>query len=55
MDGQKNTAKRYGVTSAISEAPPSDEDKRLNDKLIDTLKKENVFETPEGNKRRYGP
>jgi poly(A) polymerase len=50
MDGQK---KQYGVTSAISEALPSEEDRRMNDKLIETLKKENVFETPEGNQRRY--
>ena len=50
MDGQK---KQYGVTSAISEALPTPDDIRLNDKLVDTLKLKNVFETPEGNKRRY--
>jgi poly(A) polymerase len=49
MDAQK---KQYGVTSAISEALPTPDDIRLNDELVNTLKKENVFETPEGNKRR---
>jgi poly(A) polymerase len=42
----------WGVTAAISEAAPSDNDNRLNDELIDTLTRMNVFETPEGNKRR---
>jgi poly(A) polymerase len=50
MDGQKKP--QWGVTSAISEAHPTEQDQKLNDKLIETLKKENVFETPEGNKRR---
>ncbi|KAI4686741.1 hypothetical protein J4E81_008401 [Alternaria sp. BMP 2799] len=52
MDGQKKPTRQFGVTSAISEAAPTEHDIRLNDKLIETLKTENVFETPEGNRRR---
>ncbi|KAF1947440.1 Poly(A) polymerase [Clathrospora elynae] len=50
MNGPPKT--QYGVTSAISEAAPTEEDRLLNDKLIETLKRENVFETPEGNAKR---
>jgi poly(A) polymerase len=50
MDEKKKPT--WGVTAAISEAAPSDNDNRLNDELIDTLTRMNVFETPEGNKRR---
>lgn len=53
MDGQKKPSRQFGVTSAISEAAPTEHDIKLNDKLIETLKAENVFETPEGNRRRY--
>jgi poly(A) polymerase len=42
----------WGVTAAISDAPPTATDNKLNDELIDTLTRMNVFETPEGNKRR---
>jgi poly(A) polymerase len=50
MDEKKKPT--WGVTAAISEAPPSEADNKLNDELIDTLTRMNVFETPEGNKRR---
>ncbi|OAL44320.1 Poly(A) polymerase [Pyrenochaeta sp. DS3sAY3a] len=50
MDGQKK--QQWGVTSAISEAHPTKEDERLNGELITTLKRENVFESPEGNAKR---
>jgi len=52
MDGQKKATRQFGVTSAISEAAPTEQDIRLNDSLIETLKAENVFETPEGNRQR---
>jgi poly(A) polymerase len=42
----------WGVTAAISDAPPTAKDNKLNDELIETLTSENVFETPAGNKRR---
>ncbi|KAF1835882.1 Poly(A) polymerase [Decorospora gaudefroyi] len=51
MDAQKK-GRQFGITSAISEAAPTEHDIRLNDKLIETLKRENVFETPEGNAKR---
>jgi poly(A) polymerase len=44
--------KVWGVTAAISDAPPTKDDNKRNEELIDTLTNENVFETPEGNKRR---
>lgn len=50
MDGPKN--KQYGVTSAISTAGPGPEEAKLNDSLVETLTRKNVFETPEGNKKR---
>ena len=53
MDDQKKPSRSFGVTNAISEAAPTEHDIGLNDKLIETLKAENVFETPEGNRRRY--
>ncbi|CAA9960903.1 hypothetical protein P3342_006457 [Pyrenophora teres f. teres] len=52
MDDQKKPTRQFGVTSAISEAPPTEQDIRKNDSLITTLKDENVFETPEGNQQR---
>jgi poly(A) polymerase len=52
MDGQKKT--QWGITSAISEAPPKPEENRLNDELIATLTRKNVFESPEGNTKRQG-
>lgn len=48
----EKTKPRWGVTAAISEAPPTEKDNKLNDELIETLTNENVFETPEGNARR---
>lgn len=51
MEGQPN--RQWGVTSAISEARPTDRDTQLNDELITTLTRENVFESPEGNTKRY--
>ncbi|CAO2652415.1 Nn.00g006980.m01.CDS01 [Neocucurbitaria sp. VM-36] len=50
MEGQKKA--QWGVTSAISEAYPTKEDEKRNDELIATLKRENVFESPEGNAKR---
>ena len=51
MDGQRK--KQWGVTSAISEAPPKPEEAKLNDELVATLNRKDVFETTEGNKKRY--
>ena len=42
----------WGVTAAISDAPPTAKDNKLNEELIETLTSANVFETPEGNRRR---
>ncbi|KAF1995709.1 Poly(A) polymeras-like protein [Amniculicola lignicola CBS 123094] len=50
MDGQKK--KQWGVTNPISEAHPSSSDLALNDSLIEALKAQNNFETPEGQNRR---
>jgi poly(A) polymerase len=50
MDEKKKP--KWGVTAAISEAPPTDNDNKLNDDLIETLTRLNVFETLDGNKRR---
>jgi poly(A) polymerase len=49
---EEKTKRKYGVTAAISEAPPTEKDNKLNDELIETLTTENVFETPDGNARR---
>jgi poly(A) polymerase len=51
MDGQQK--RQWGVTSAISEAQPTESDLKLNDQLVDALKSENNFETPEGTSTRY--
>ncbi|KAH8728218.1 Poly(A) polymerase central domain-containing protein [Phaeosphaeriaceae sp. PMI808] len=51
MDDKKKKP-TWGITAAISDAPPTAADNKLNDDLIETLTSENVFETPEGNKRR---
>lgn len=45
--------RQWGVTSAISEAHPTKADLELNDQLLDYLKKQNNFETPEGSERRF--
>lgn len=42
----------WGVTAAISDAPPTPEDLKQDGELVETLNSEKVFETPEGNKRR---
>ena len=44
--------KIWGITAPISYAPPTPEDKKQDAELVETLTRENVFETPEGNKRR---
>ena len=44
--------KRWGISPAISEAHPSEADLKLNEQLLDALKKEDNFETPEGQERR---
>jgi len=49
---EEKTKPKWGVTAAISEAPPTEKDNKLNDELIETLTNENVFETPEGNATR---
>ena len=46
--------KQWGVTAAISSAPPKPDDLKLNDELIEELKRQNVFESPEGSDMRYG-
>lgn len=50
MDGQQK--RQWGVTSAISEAQPTEADLRLNDSLVEALKRENNFESPEGTENR---
>ncbi|KAF2011170.1 Poly(A) polymerase [Aaosphaeria arxii CBS 175.79] len=45
MEGQKH---QWGVTKPILEAQPTEADLKLNDQLIEALKRENNFETPEG-------
>ncbi|KAF2466457.1 Poly(A) polymeras-like protein [Lindgomyces ingoldianus] len=50
MEGQPK--KQWGVTSAISEAQPGPRDLELNDQLVEVLKRENNFETPEGTENR---
>ncbi|ORY13352.1 Poly(A) polymeras-like protein [Clohesyomyces aquaticus] len=50
MEGQPK--KQWGVTSAISEAQPAAKDLELNDQLVETLKRNNNFETPEGTQNR---
>jgi poly(A) polymerase len=51
MDGQQK--RQWGVTSAISEAQPTEADLRLNDQLVEALKRENNFESPEGTDNRH--
>lgn len=48
-------SKQWGVTAPISSAPPTAHDLKLNDQLIEELKRQNVFESPEGSDMRYGP
>ncbi|KAH7128490.1 Poly(A) polymerase-like protein [Dendryphion nanum] len=50
MEGQKK--QQWGVTKPILEAHPTEADLKLNDQLVETLKRENNFETPEGSENR---
>ena len=45
---EKEPQRQWGVTSAISAAHPTDNDLKLNDQLLETLKLQNNFESPEG-------
>ncbi|KAF2740856.1 Poly(A) polymeras-like protein [Polyplosphaeria fusca] len=45
--------RQWGVTNAISEAAPTELDLKLNDGLIDELKRRNNFESPEGIENRH--
>lgn len=47
-------SKQWGVTAPISSSPPTAKDLKLNDELIEELKRQNVFESPEGSDMRYG-
>ena len=46
--------KQWGVTAPISTQQPSQADLKLNDELVEELKRQNVFESPEGSEMRYG-
>lgn len=50
MDGEQK--KQYGVTHPISEAQPTENDRRLNDELVQVLTEENNFDTPDGQANR---
>ncbi|KAF2749397.1 Poly(A) polymerase [Sporormia fimetaria CBS 119925] len=50
MDTQQK--RQWGVTQPISEAQPTEADLKLNDLLVEALKAENNFETPEGTDNR---
>jgi len=45
--------KQWGVTAPISTQQPSSADLKLNDELVEELKQQNVFESPEGSEMRY--
>lgn len=51
MDGPKQ--KQYGVTRPILVSEPGPEERACNDRLVATLTRKNVFETLDGNKKRY--
>jgi poly(A) polymerase len=51
MNGQQQK-RQWGVTNPISEAQPSDADLKLNDQLVEELKRQNNFESPEGTENR---
>lgn len=51
MDGQE--ARQWGITRAISNAQPTEADLKLNDALVEALKRENNFETAEGTEKRW--
>lgn len=44
--------KQWGLTKAISNAPPTKADLELNDRLVEGLKARENFETPEGSEVR---
>ncbi|KAJ4325276.1 polynucleotide adenylyltransferase [Neodidymelliopsis sp. IMI 364377] len=44
--------KQWGVTAPISTQQPTATDLKLNDELVDELKRQNVFESPEGSEMR---
>lgn len=50
MEGQQK--QQWGVTKPILEAHPTESELKLNDQLVETLKRENNFETPEGSEKR---
>ena len=45
--------KQWGVTAPISTQQPNQTDLKLNDELVEELKRRNVFESPEGSDMRY--
>ena len=45
--------KQWGVTAPISTSQPTPADLKLNDELVEELKRQNVFESPEGSDMRY--
>jgi poly(A) polymerase len=50
MDGQQ--PRQWGITAPISAAQPSPADLKLNDQLVDELKRQNIFESTEGSDTR---
>lgn len=47
-------AKQWGVTGSISLAMPTESDMAANSALLEELKRQNNFETPEENQKRLG-
>lgn len=45
--------KQWGTTAPISMQKPSEADLKLNDGLVEELKRRNVFESSEGTDMRY--
>lgn len=45
--------KRLGMTGALSEALPTPEEIKMNEALIDELRKQNNFESQADTKKRY--
>lgn len=46
-------AKKFGITPPISTVPPNEKDNILNQALVDELKANSNYETPEGVQKRY--
>lgn len=44
--------KQWGVTAPISTQQPTTADLKLNDELVEELKRQNVFESSEGSDTR---